>query len=464
MNTNETAATLRPGQVIQVQIHGLGHSGEGVGRHDGLTIFLPGGAPGDLLQARIIEVKKNYAKAELVAVIQPSADRVQPPCPVVGECGGCQLQHIAYPAQLRIKRQQVVDALERLGKLQNVIVHETLGMDSPWLYRNKAQFPVGLVRGRLVAGFFAFGSHRIVDIDHCEIQHPLGNQIMREVKELARHFGVPIYDERTHRGVLRHILARVGRGSGQAMAVLVTNGPEFPAGKKIATALMERVPGLVGVAQNINPAQTNVVLGRKTRLLAGQESITDYIGDLEFAISPVSFFQVNPEQTEVLYGKALAYAGLTGSDTVIDLYCGIGTISLFLARQAKEVIGIELVPDAVEDAQANAERNRIGNARFICADAAVELPNLVAKGTRADVIVVDPPRKGCDEPVLRAMAETGAKRIVYVSCNPATLARDLGLLAAMGYRTVEVQPVDMFPQTAHVECVALLIFSGMGVL
>jgi len=461
MSTNETGTALRPGQSIQVQIHGLGHNGEGVGRHGGLTIFLPGGAPGDLLEARVVEVKKNYARAEVVTVVRPSPDRVQPPCPVVGECGGCQLQHIDYPAQLRIKRQQVVDALERLGRLQGVPVHSTLGMGNPWLYRNKAQFPVGLARGRLVAGFFAAGSHRIVDIDHCEIQHPLGNQIMREVKDLAQHLGVPIYDERTHRGVLRHILARVGRGTGQAMAVLVTNGSEFPAGKKLATALMERVPALVGVAQNINPAQTNVVLGRKTRLLAGREFITDYIGDLEFAISPVSFFQVNPEQTEVLYGKALEYAGLTGSETVIDLYCGIGTISLFLARQAKTVIGIEVVPKAVEDARVNAERNRISNARFICADAAVELPRLVAQGTRADVIVVDPPRKGCDEPVLRAMEATGAKRIVYVSCNPSTLARDLGLLATMGYQTVEVQPVDMFPQTAHVECVAVLVRNAL---
>jgi 23S rRNA (uracil1939-C5)-methyltransferase len=435
----------------------LGHSGEGVGRYEGLTIFVPGGAPGDTLRAKIIEVKKNYARASLVEVVAPSPDRVAPPCPVVGECGGCQLQHISYEAQLRLKHQQVADAIERLGKLEGVTIHPTLGMNDPWHYRNKAQFPVGLRSGQIVAGFFAPGTHRIVDIEHCNIQHPLGNEIMAAAKELARQFGVPIYDERTHKGVLRHVLARVGRGTGEAMAVLVTNGPEFPSASKFAKGLLERVPALVSVVQNINPEQTNVVLGRKSKVLAGKDHIIDYIGDLEFAISPVSFFQVNPAQTEVLYGKALEYAGLTGSETVLDVYCGIGTISLFLARNAREVIGIEVVPPAIEDARENAERNRVGNARFICGDAAVEMPKLAEHGVRADVIVVDPPRAGCDAPVLQAMAAVGPERIVYVSCNPASLARDLGILTGLGYRVTEVQPVDMFPHTSHVECVARLV-------
>lgn len=454
--TNSTSP-VRPGQIIPVAIHGLGHSGEGVGRYEGLTVFVPGGAPGDQLQARITEVKKNYARGEVARIVEPSPHRVAPPCPVVGECGGCQLQHIAYPAQLEMKRQQVVDALERLGKLTGVTVHPTLGMEAPWGYRNKAQFPVGVRSGRVVAGFFAPGTHRIVDIEQCEIQHPLGNQIMREVKQLAQQFGVPIYDERTHRGVLRHVLARVGRGTGECMAVLVTNGPELPNGRKIAQVLMARIPGIVSVVQNINPEKTNVVLGRQSRVLAGRDHIIDHIGDLEFAISPVSFFQVNPAQTEVLYGKALEYAGLSGEETVLDIYCGIGTISLFLARQARAVIGIEVVPPAVEDAEQNAVRNGVANARFICGDATEEMPRLAEEGVRADVIVVDPPRKGCDEPVLKAMAEMTPRRIVYVSCNPASLARDLGLLAGMGYRTVEVQPVDMFPHTAHVECCSLLV-------
>ncbi len=457
MNTQDVSPPVKPGQRIELPIHGLGHSGEGVGRYAGLTVFVPGGAPGDTLDARVVEVKKNYARAELVTVLVPSPDRAVPPCPVVGECGGCQLQHIAYPAQLALKRQQVVDAVERVGKLTGVVVHPTLGMDDPWRYRTKAQFPVGMRGGRIIAGFFAPGTHRIVDIAACDIQHPLGNRILQVVRDLAQRYGVPIYDERTGRGVLRHVLARVGRGSGEAMAVLVTSGPEFPAGRLIAEALMERVPGLVSVVQNINPEQTNVVLGRKSRVLAGRDSITDNIGDLEFAISPVSFFQVNPAQTEVLYGKALEYAGLTGVETVFDLYCGIGTISLFLARQARTVVGIEVVPDAVADARENAVRNRVANVRYVCGDATVELPRLAAEGTTADVIVLDPPRKGCDEPVLHAMAAMGPSRIVYVSCNPASLARDLGILGGLGYRTVEVQPVDMFPHTAHVESCSLLV-------
>lgn len=457
MNTPNSTAPVQPGQMIELEIHGLGHSGEGVGRHEGLTVFVPGGAPGDTLRAKVVEVKKNYARGVLVDVVVPSPNRVAPPCPVVGECGGCQLQHIAYPAQLAHKRQQVVDALERLGKLTGIPVYSTLGMDEPWSYRNKAQFPVGLRSGRVVAGFFAPGTHRIVDIEKCEIQHPLGNEIMAHVKELAGKYGVPIYDERTHKGVLRHVLARVGRGTGEAMAVLVTNGLEFPNGKKIAEELMRRMPAVASVVQNVNPEVTNVVLGRKNKLLAGKESIIDYIGDLQFAISPLSFFQVNPAQTEVLYGKALEYAGLTGGETVVDVYCGIGTISLFLARKAREVIGIEVVPPAIEDARENAQRNGVTNARFICGDAAQEMPRLAQQGVKADVIVVDPPRAGCEEPVLQAMAAMAPERIVYVSCNPASLARDLGILQGLGYRTLEVQPVDMFPHTAHVECVALLV-------
>lgn len=457
MDMTNTTAPLRQGQTVTIAVHGLGHSGEGVGRHEGLTVFVPGGVPGDTLRVKVIEVKKNYARAALAEVVEPSPSRVAPPCPVVGECGGCQLQHVAYPAQLELKRQQVVDALERLGKLQGVTVHPTLGMDEPWNYRNKAQFPVGLRGGKVVAGFFAPGSHRIVDIAQCDIQHPLGNQIMAVVKELAQKYGVPIYDEVRHQGVLRHVLARAGRGTGEAMAVLVTNGPELPSGQKIARELIERIPAIVSVVQNINPEQTNVVLGRRSKVLAGRDHIIDYIGDLEFAISPVSFFQVNPAQTEVLYGKALEYAGLTGGETVLDIYCGIGTISLFLARKAGRVVGIEVVPPAIEDARENAQRNGVGNVVFICGDAAVEMPRLAEEGTTADVIVVDPPRKGCDEPVLQAMAAMGPGRIVYVSCNPASLARDLGTLQGLGYRTVEVQPVDMFPHTAHVECCSLLV-------
>lgn len=449
--------SVHPHQLIQVEIDGLGHRGEGVGRFDGLTIFIPGGAPGDTLEARVTTVKQSFARAELVRVLEPSPDRVAPPCPVFGTCGGCQLQHIAYPAQLTLKRQQVVDALERIGKLPDVPVRPALGMQDPWHYRNKAQYPFGWRDGRIIAGFFEAGTHRIVDIERCDIQHRLGNRIMLEVKDLARTYGVRIYDEKRHKGVLRHVLARVGRGTEESMAVLVTNGPDFPAGEQIARELMQRIPELVSVVQNINPARTNTVLGSENRILAGRESITDFIKDLQFTISPVSFFQVNPRQTEVLYDTALSFAELTGTETVLDLYCGIGTIALFLARQAGEVIGVEVVQDAIDDARRNAARNGITNTRFICADAAEIMPRLAREGTRIDVIVVDPPRKGCAEPVLHSMAGIGPERIVYVSCNPASLARDLKILADLGYRTVKVQPVDMFPHTSHVESCALIV-------
>lgn len=453
-------APVRPGQLIELSVSDIGHKGEGVGRFEGLALFVPGGVPGDQLRARVTEVFRGYARAELVEVLVPSPDRVLPRCPVADVCGGCQLQHVSYPRQLELKRRGVISKLTRIGKLKDVTVHPTLGMDRPWEYRNKAQFPVGFEEGRVIVGFFAPSSHRIVDIESCAIQHPLANRVMAEVKRLASHFSIPIYDERMHQGVLRHILTRVARGREEAMVVLVTNGPNFPHGEEIAHRLIETVPGVVSVVQNINSRRTNVVLGDTSRVLAGQDHITDTIGDFAFNISPASFFQVNPAQTEVLYAKALEYAGLSGGETVLDLYCGIGSISLFMARSAAQVIGIEWVEDAVRDARINAERNGVHNVRFIAGDAAEEMPRLAAKGVQADVIVLDPPRKGCEPPVLEAIGKVRPQRVVYVSCNPASLARDLARLDELGFPTVEVQPVDMFPHTAHTECCALLVRKG----
>ncbi len=457
---NILTSPVRAGDSIDLPIHGLGHRGEGVGRYEGMVVFVPGAVPGDHVRAQVVEVKRGYARAVLESVLLPSADRVTPRCPVFEQCGGCQLQHIAYEKQLELKQQQVVDALTRIGGVANVVVHPTIGMHTPWEYRNKAQFPIGHQSGRVVAGFFAPRSHHIVDIESCDIQHPLGNQLMREVKALAAEYGVPIYDEHTHSGVLRHVIARVGRGTGEVLAVLVTKDEAFPHGREIAQKLMERMPELVGVVQNINPERTNVVLGRKSKVLAGAGYVMDYLGPFAFKISPVSFFQVNPEQTETLYGKVVEYAALSGTETVFDLYCGIGSITLFLAREASQVIGIEWVAEAIADAEENAALNGIDNARFIAGDAAVEMPRLAREGVHADVIVVDPPRKGCEETVLSAMAAVGPRRIVYVSCNPASLARDLSRLHQLGYETIEVQPVDMFPHTAHVECCALLTRRG----
>lgn len=453
-------APVRRNQRVRLAVTGLGSGGEGVGKVDGFTVFVDGALPGDEIEATIAEVKRNYAVGALRRVIVAAPERVAARCPAFPACGGCQLQHLDYRAQLRWKRQQVVDALARIGHLGEVPVHPCLGPDEPWFYRNKAQFPVGPAPGAggagLAAGMYARGSHRIIDLDECLIQHPLNNAIIRAAKRLAAKYGIVPYDEVGHTGCLRHILARVGSTSGEAMAVFVTNGAAFPGGRALAAELMREVPAVISVHQNINARRTNVILGEETRLLAGRETITDRIGRFEFAISPRSFFQVNPEQTETLYRKAVEYAGLTGRETVIDAYCGIGTISLFLAERAGRVHGIEIVPEAIADARANAARNGVANVEFHLGETERVLPRLRARGVRADVIVVDPPRKGCEPAVLEAFAAMRPRRIVYVSCNPATLARDLARLAELGYQTVEAQPVDMFPMTAHVECVALL--------
>lgn len=454
------AAPVHPGQVVQVEVRDLGHAGEGVGRYQDFTLFVPGALPGETVQARVTEVHKNYGRAELVAVEAPSPARVAPPCPAFAECGGCQIQHLAYPEQLRAKEAQVRAAVERIGGLRGVTVHPVIGMADPWHYRNKAQFPVGLSGGQLVAGCYARGTHRIVDVADCLIQHPTANKVLRAVREQVLRFGIPPYDEATHTGVLRHVLVRVSHLSGEAMCILVTRTAELPHDHELAGALMAAVPELASLWQNINPRRTNVVLGDESVHLAGRETLIDRIGDLRFHISPRSFYQVNPVQTEVLYSKALEYAALSGDEVAIDAYCGIGTITLFLARRAGHVYGIEVVPEAVRDARANADLNGITNVTFLEGDAAAVLPRLAQEEVRPAVVVFDPPRKGCDPPALEAAAAMGPERIVYVSCNPATLARDMARLAALGYRPVEVQPVDMFPHTAHVECCALLVREG----
>lgn len=448
------------GQVLQLTVHGLASGGDGVARHEGFTLFVPGGLPGDLLRARVMEVRPTFGRAALVEVLQPGPDRVAPPCPVQERCGGCPLMGLSYAAQLVWKQQQVQDAMARIGHLPDVPVHATRGMESPWGYRGKVQVPVGWGPEGVVAGFYAPGTHEIIPMESCHVQHPVGNEIVQVVRELAAELGVSIYDERTHTGLLRHVLARVAFGTGEAMCVLVTNGERFGQGAELARRLMARVPAVRSVVQNINARRTNVILGEESRTLAGQEKITERLGELTFALSARSFFQVNPVQTQVLYEHALSLAGLTGQETVIDAYCGIGTISLFLARGAQRVIGIEVVPEAVLDARENARCSGLPNAEFLLGEVEVLAPQLLAEGLRPDVVVVDPPRKGCEESALAAFVEMAPRRIVYVSCNPATLARDLAWLGARGYRTLEVQPVDMFPHTAHVECVAVLVREG----
>lgn len=460
-------APFQKNEELTVDLIGLTHDGEGVGRAGGFTLFVQGGLPGETARVRVMKMKKQYGYARLEELVKSSESRVNPPCDIYKECGGCQLQHFDYGAQLTWKRQHVVDNLTRIGKLKvagegesedGIIVHDTIGMQDPWRYRNKAAVPVGAAGegGELVAGFYARGSHRIIDMDDCLIQHESNDEVVRVVKSIARELRTPPYEESTGRGVLRHVMARTGVVTGEIMVVLVTNGKRLPRQPEWIERLRASLPGLKSIVQNVNERDTNAIFGDETRVLWGSEVIYDELDGIRFAISARSFYQVNPAQTVSLYSKAVEYAGLTGKERVIDAYCGIGTISLFLARQAGHVYGVEIVPEATEDAKRNAELNSIGNVSFEAGPAEVVMPRWRTEGIEADVIVVDPPRKGCDPALLDTILALQPERVVYVSCNPSTLARDLRVLEDGGYRTVEVTPVDMFPHTVHVECVVLM--------
>ena len=447
---------VRRGQVYEIRIERLGTSGEGVGRYENFTVFIPQALPNERVLTVIEEVKKTYARGRIQKILQESPARVTPLCEIYDECGGCQLQHLSYEEQLHAKRAQVVDALTHIGKLPQILVNETLRADAPWNYRNKMQFPIGLHKGRLVVGCFAQGSHRIINTENCHIQRSANNELANTVREVAEKLHIPVYNEDTHKGILRHIVGRVGRGN-ELMAVIVTATKQLPCAKDFVRLLRERLPHLVSVHQNIQTYRNNVIMGRDTELLWGRPTILDTLGRLNFHISPRSFFQVNTRQAERLYEQALTYADLHGTETVIDAYCGTGTITLFLAQKARKVYGIEIVQPAILDARKNARDNHVKNAEFIVGDATAVMPALYKQGIRPDVVVVDPPRAGCTEIVLRTFANMKPQRIVYVSCNPATLARDLAILKDLGYITQEVQPVDLFPQTSHVENVALLM-------
>lgn len=443
------------GRTYELQIDRLGTSGEGVGRHENFTIFVPHALPGETISVVIEDVKSSYAHGRIKQILHESVDRVAPLCELYEECGGCQLQHFSYEAQLRTKRAQVVDALIHIGKLPQIPVMETLRAEEPWNYRNKMQFPIGRNSGKIVIGCFAQGSHRIINTENCHIQRAENNDLANAAREIAEQLHIPVYNEDTHKGVLRHIVGRVGR-SNDLMAIIVTATKQLPRAKDFVRMMRERLPNLVSVHQNIQTYRNNVIMGRDTQLLWGRPTIIDSLGRLNFHISPRSFFQVNTRQAERLYEQALAYADLHGTETVIDAYCGTGTITLFLAQKARKVYGIEIVQPAILDARKNARDNHVKNAEFIVGDATAVMPALYKQGIRPDVVVVDPPRAGCTETVLRTFANMKPQRIVYVSCNPATLARDLAILKELGYLAQEVQPVDLFPQTSHVECVCLL--------
>ncbi|MCM3361281.1 23S rRNA (uracil(1939)-C(5))-methyltransferase RlmD [Niallia sp. MER TA 168] len=447
---------VQKNDIIDIVFEDLTHDGSGVAKVDGYPLFIPNGLPGEKAKVKVIKTNKNYGFGRLMEITERSPYRVEAPCLIYKECGGCQLQHLSYEGQLKTKHKHVKDVLERIGKIDTT-VHPTLGMENPWRYRNKSQVPIGEQEGGLIGGFYQQRSHQIINMEQCMIQQEENDYVVNTVKAICSKYGVRAYDEARHKGELRHIMARRGLVTKEVMVVLITRTQDIPNRKAIVDEIVQKVPNIKSIIHNVNNKKTNVIMGDITRTIWGEETITDYIGDVKFAISARSFYQVNPEQTKVLYEKALEYANLNGEEKVIDAYCGIGTISLFLAKKASQVFGVEIVPQAIEDARNNARLNDIHNVEFAVGEAEVVIPNWYKEGNEADVLVVDPPRKGCDEALLQTILDMKPKKVVYVSCNPATLARDLRILEDGGYKTEEVQPVDMFPQTMHVECISQLI-------
>ena len=452
MSTKQTP--VNKNQTIELTFEDITHDGNGVGKINGYPIFVTNVLPGEKAKVKVIKVKKNFAVGRRLELIEASPDRVEPPCNVFYKCGGCQLQHMSYDMQLKMKQNQVKSALAKFAHITDTPVEPTLGMEDPWRYRNKVQIPVGEKDSKLITGFYRPRSHDIIDeMERCIVTSEVNDDLVDIVREIANELGIPAYNEETHRGVLRHIMVRSGENTGQTMLVIITRTNKIPKQDEFIQRILEKQPNITSIMHNVNPDRTNVILGKKIKCLWGEAYIYDTIGDVKFAISALSFYQINPKQTKVLYDKALEYANLTGGETVIDAYCGIGSISLFLAQKAKKVYGVEIVPQAIQDAKKNAKLNDMDNTEFIVGQAEEVMPAWKENGLKPDVIVVDPPRKGCDEALLHAMVEMNPKRIVYVSCNPSTFARDLVILTEGGYKLNKVQPVDMFPQTSHVEVV-----------
>ena len=447
----------RKNDIVTLEIVDCGTDGEGIGKADGFTVFVKDAVIGDTVTAKIMKAKKNYGYGRLMEILKPSPYRVDPICPSARQCGGCQLQAVSYEEQKAFKEKKLRGHLERIGGFKELPMEPLIGMDEPYHYRNKAQFPVGRNKeGRIVTGFYAGRTHAIIENRDCALGIPQNKEVLDRVIAHMEKYNIAPYDEMTGKGLVRHIFVRYGFFTGELMVCLIINGQDLPHQKELVEKLGE-IPGMTSISLNINKKRNNVILGDKVKTIWGKEYITDKIGDISYEISPLSFFQVNPHQTWKLYSKALEYADLHGEETVWDLYCGIGTISLFLAQKAKFVRGVEIVSAAIEDARRNARLNEIDNVEFFVGKAEEVLPREYEKnGVYADVIVVDPPRKGCDAMLLKTILKMQPKRVVYVSCDSATLARDLRFLCDNGYELKKVCGVDQFPQTVHVETVVLL--------
>lgn len=426
---------LQVDQIITINIHGLGSGGEGVGYCDGFVVFVDGALPGEKIKARLTECHKRHGWASLLEIIEPSKDRVKPPCKYFGTCGGCQIMHLAYPKQLEVKRQRVVDAIKRIGKLENCNIAPCVPSPAPLAYRNKIQLPVK--EGRF--GLYARNSHDLIEIDHCMIHCALGEKVFKQISSMTKGFD------------LRHLLIKSSEKTNEALVIFVTEQEPTASLTKLAEEIKTSIPEVKGVIHNLHSGQGNVILGKHYKVLAGAGHITERLGNYQFKVSPASFFQVNPAQAEQLYAKALEFAALQGDETVLDAYCGVGTLSLFFAANAKNVIGVECVPEAIQDAKDNAKLNQIHNVSFVCAQA----ENYISTLKDVDLILLNPPRKGCEISFLEGIQKLSPPKLIYISCDPATLARDLAYLK--NYRVEEIQPFDMFPQTAHVECVTKLV-------
>jgi len=450
----EQTVKIKLKQTFPLTIKRLGINGEGVGYFKKQVVFVPGALPGEEVVVEATKVHPKFAEARIKKIRKKSEHRVQPPCPIYEECGGCQLQHLKYSQQLKEKRDIIIQALERHTKfnLSEIEIKETIGMEDPWNYRNKSQFQVGEKDGRVLAGLYGMNSHRLINIEHCAVQHPQTSKATVTVKQILQDLKIPIYNEKSRKGLVRTIVARAGVQTGEVQIVLITTKKELPKKDLIIAEIKKRLPEVKSIIQNINGEKTSLIFGNETVKLEGNDFIQEALGDLSFELSARTFFQLNPEQTVKLYNEVKKAAELTGKEKVADAYCGVGTIGLWVADQAAEIRGMDVIPESIEDAKKNAARHGIKHAKYVAGKAEVILPKWVKDGWKPDVIIVDPPRTGLDQQLLKTILKVKPKKVVYVSCNPSTLAKDLAVLSS-AYKVNMIQPVDMFPQTAHVEAV-----------
>lgn len=455
---NEQAIKIKPQQTFPLTIKRLGINGEGVGYFKKQVVFVPGALPGEEVVVEATKINPKFAEAKIKKIRIASPHRVQPPCPFYEQCGGCQLQHLKYDQQLKEKRDIIIQSLERHTKLKvdQLDIRETIGMENPWGYRNKSSFQVAAKNGKVLAGLYGLNSHQLIDIEHCAVQHSQTNEAVAAVKKILEDLQIPIYNEKTRKGIVRTIVTRVGVQTGELQVVLITTQKDLPKKELIIKEIQKRLPNIKSIVQNINGQKNSLIFGNETMALAGNEFIQETLGDLQFELSARTFFQLNPLQTVKLYDEVKKAAGLTGKEKVVDAYCGVGTIGLWLADQAAEVRGMDVVPESIEDAKKNAKRHGFTNTKYVPGKAEEVLPKWVKKGWKPDVIVVDPPRTGLDNQLLQTILQVKPEKLVYVSCNPSTLAKDIETLRKK-YEVKYMQPVDMFPQTAHVECCSLLV-------